>query len=239
MQPVTDLEVVDLRGVLVPIDPQVMSPYMIDVIRSRNYEQREAARLPLIIAPGERIVEIGGGVGYLSALMGLQRKAEAIVVFEANPALLPLIRTTHRLNGVTAEVRNQVIMPVKRAETATFHVHEHFWASSLMPIRQRFRAGKVRVPVVSFAEMLAEHAPTLLVVDIEGAETALFDGVQLDGVQKVLIEVHHKEIGPAGVGALFAFFAAQGLVYDPRHSERGVVVFMRPDPVTALYPTAE
>ena len=231
----TNQEVVVIGGVKVPIDRDVMSQYMIDVIRDGSYEAREAGRLPELIDKGERIVEIGGGIGFLSALMGMQGKAEAIVVFEANPALLPLIETTHRLNGVEAEIRQQVIAPVKLAETAAFYLHQNFWASSLVPVKKRFRTGIVQVPVVSFSEMVREHRPTLLVVDIEGAETTLFKDVQLDGIRKVLMEVHHKVIGPSGVGMIFAFFASQGFVYDPRYSERGVVVFSRPDSNTGLY----
>ena len=109
-------EIVDLHGVRVPIDPGVMSEMMQSVIRSGKYEASEAARVPKLIEDGERVLEIGGGIGYLSALIARENKAEAIVVFEANPGLIRLIETTHRLNGVQAVVRHEIIM-AKRPPT--------------------------------------------------------------------------------------------------------------------------
>ncbi|MFP3367124.1 hypothetical protein R0J93_26120, partial [Pseudoalteromonas sp. SIMBA_148] len=77
------------------------------------------------------IGELGGGIGYISTLCHLQKKAKKIVVFEANPTLITIIEKTHSLNGVTAEVINAVVLPRKTSETVPFYVRDDFWASSL------------------------------------------------------------------------------------------------------------
>ena len=94
-------------------------------------------------------------------------------------------------------------------------------------MKKRLCTGIVQVPQVGFAEVLCDHAPTLLVVDIEGGELGLFDGVKLTTVRKVLIEIHEKIIGGVGVKAVFDFFSAQDFYYDPLGSEGRVVLFRR------------
>ncbi len=221
------LEIVNIQGVRVPIDPRLMSEMMQKVIRSGRYEGSEAARIPMLVEAGERVLEIGGGIGFLSTLIAKENKAETIVVFEANPGLIELIETTHRLNGVQAIVRNEIIMGRKTGDTLPFYLHQHFWASSMMWVKKRHCIGVVQIPQVAFAEVLRDYAPTLLVVDIEGGEFSLFDNVDLTTVRKALIEVHEKVIGGAGVKSVFDFFSAQGFYYDPLGSEGRVVLFRR------------
>ncbi len=106
-------EIVELQGVRIAIDPAIMSDKIQRQIRNGKYERGEARNLPEIIEPGERLLELGGGIGFLSALAALQRRAEVIVVIEANPELIPVIRETHRLNGVTAQVLNAAVVGVR------------------------------------------------------------------------------------------------------------------------------
>lgn len=223
----SSLEIVEIRGVKAPLDPSIMSETMMAVIRSGAYEGREAEKLPELVEEGERIVEIGGGIGYLSALVGKLGRAASIAVIEANPQLIPIIEHTHALNGVSAVVRHAVVAPVKTAPTLPFYLHQEFWASSLIPVKKRHRVGVVQTPVISIAEMLEDHAPTLLIIDIEGGEVDLLEGARLDGVQKILMEVHFKVIGFAGMKLVFDRLSEQGFAYDARHSAQAVVVFQR------------
>jgi hypothetical protein len=54
----------------------------------------------------------------------------------------------------------------------------------------------------------------LLVIDIEGGELDLCELLQLDGVRKVLIEVHEWAIGRDGLAAVERTFAGAGLHRD-------------------------
>jgi FkbM family methyltransferase len=201
-----------------------MSPRMLSIVRDGQYEQGEARQIPKLLEPGERVVEIGAGIGFISSLVGIQRKASRIAVYEANPALLPLIHSNHEMNGVVAEVTNAVIRPAVESGTTPFYVRHDFWASSLSPNPKGYREV-VQVPAISFGEMLNKHRPTLLIVDIEGGELELFDGVSLTGVKKVYIELHQKVIGRVGMKRVFDFFSARDFHYDQHHSHGSVVLF--------------
>jgi FkbM family methyltransferase len=223
---VVDYEIIEHLGVKLPIFPGVMSEEMQGILRAGEYERAEAKRLPRLIEPGERLVELGAGIGFLSTLAA-QAQAASIVVFEANPELIPVIEATHRLNGVQSIVRNAVVAPVKLTETTPFYLHRNFWASSLTPVKPKHLRGVVEVPIVTVEAMLREHAPTLLVMDIEGGEADLLDGAELHGVRKVYMELHPKVMGQAGVKRVFDRLSAQGFVYDIGHSSGGVVLFRR------------
>ncbi len=220
-------EIVQIQGVKIALDPGVMSAPVLTSLRTGRYEKGEARYLPDIIEPGERLVELGGGLGFLSALAWREGKTEAVVVIEANPDLIPLIRSTHRLNGVEAVVRNAAAVGRRVAETVAFYRHRHFWSSSMTPIPESRRIGVSQIPVVTLDEMVTEHRPTMLIVDVEGTEVELLAESNLDGVRKLMIELHHERIGFPGVKAVFDGLSARGFHYDPRFSHEAVVLFRR------------
>jgi FkbM family methyltransferase len=225
--PSDTMEIVELFGVRVALDPAAMSPEMCAHIRAGTYETREAQFLPRIIDSGERLLELGGGVGLLSAIASRTGRAAAITLVEANPELAPTIRRTFELNGMAAEVVNAAVVAASTSETLPFYLHEHFWASSLAPVKKRLRRGVVDVPAAVLDELVLRHRPTFLIVDVEGTEVELVEGSQLPGVQKILMELHHKVIGAAGVKRVFDRLSQLGFGYDPIFSQAGVVLFRR------------
>ncbi len=213
----------------IPLDPALMSPTILSVIREGRYETGEAKVLLAVIEEGERIVELGGGIGFLSSLAYLQGKTEAIVVVEAHPELIPVIKATHQLNGVRGDVRHAVAAPRRSAGTLPFYMHNDFWGSSLSPLKKRHLKGVAQVAVVGLDELVETYAPTMMIIDVEGGEADLLDGVSLRGVNKVLMEIHPKVIGPAGVKKVFDALSLEGFAYDPWTSMRAVVMFRRVD----------
>ncbi len=49
---------------------------MLRVLREGSYEKGEAVQISKIVQPGERIVEIGGGIGFISSLAARQGTVE-------------------------------------------------------------------------------------------------------------------------------------------------------------------
>jgi FkbM family methyltransferase len=216
---------VTVDGIKVAVDPERVSPTIVEHLRAGRYERQEAVNLPQIVQAGDRIVELGAGLGFISSLVSRLGLAESITVFEADPGLVPLIKRTHALNGVEAEVFNAVIAPTAMGETAPFYVRKDFWASSLSPEPYGYE-DVIDVPVITFADMLARHRPTMLIVDIEGGEDTLFSGdVPLTGVKKVYLEIHQSVLGRVGMKRVFDFFSSRDFHYDQWHSSHGVILF--------------
>jgi len=221
-------EIVESMGVKLPIDPTVVSPAVAESIRAGNYEKSEAKNLARIVEPGDRVLELGGGLGYLSAVISRMDRAEAIVVVEANPGLIPLIRITHGLNGASVLVVHAAVVADDDVQSLPFPVEADFWASGLAPRKGKIVQQIVEVPAISLSRLVAAHRPTMMIIDVEGSEAELLSRVEdLAGVHAVLIEVHEKVIGPAGVKRLFDFFSAAGFYVDVRLISTRVVVFRR------------
>jgi FkbM family methyltransferase len=226
MEKQADEEVIDLNGVKISVDPERFSTKMLGLMRDGTYEDEESRQIPSLLKKGERIVELGAGVGYISALCAKQNKVDSLVVYEAHPELIPVIRRTHELNGVKSTVINAVVLPRKKSDTVPFYIRDDFWASSLSSQPYGY-SQVVNVPVVSLAQMIAEHKPTMLIVDIEGGETMLFDDVELPGVRKVYLEVHPHIVGSTAVKRLFDFFADRNFRCDRWRSSNNVMLFTR------------
>ncbi|WGR90768.1 FkbM family methyltransferase (plasmid) [Bradyrhizobium sp. ISRA443] len=220
---VEQLECYKNSDVLIPIVPGITSQTIAASIRAGTYEAHEAALLEGLIQKGEIILEIGAGCGFISTVCAKNPHSNAVHCVEANPGLIDLIRLTHRLNGVSAVVHNEIL--AKEDGETDFFVHPDFWASGT----HSFLGTPIKVRTTSFQRRLNELRPTMLVVDIEGGEVDLFDDVDLTGVRKIMIELHQPTIGRCGMKKVFDVLSAQKFHYDMWHSTFSVVTFSHVD----------
>ncbi|WP_045021221.1 FkbM family methyltransferase [Rhizobium nepotum] len=225
------MERISYHGVELDLDPSFMSKEMIEVIKQNRYEMQESRQLGRIIQREEVVLEIGAGIGFISALIAKNPLTKSVVSYEANPALIPKIVDTLTRNvsleSKKWEVRNAVLMNGTCPDHIDFFVHRDFWASSLDPSSSHERVEKVKVE--SFNAVLAMVRPTLIVCDIEGGELELFRNADLSGVKKVFLETHQKRLGRRAMRDLFDYFHARDFHYDQAHSEGAVVLFSHVD----------
>ena len=215
------------RGVRIPKDARVVTGRARRNLRAGTCERKESDAVLRMVRPGDRVLELGAGIGYMSALIATQTQAAAITAFEANPALLPFIAEVHRADGVTTATVETALPAAEAGPPRPFHIREDFLASSL----DRDAAGgvveTVAVPVRAVGDVLAEVRPDVLVCDIEGAEAELLPAADWSGLRAAVVELHPQWIGQAGVQAVFDAMQRAGLTYFPRASERKVVAFRR------------
>ncbi|WP_051440413.1 FkbM family methyltransferase [Ensifer aridi] len=225
------MEKINYHGIELAIDPSFMSPKMIEVIKANRYEAQESRQIGRIIQSNEIVLEIGAGIGFISALIAKNPLTKSLVSFEANPVLIPQITDTLTRNvgpsGGKWEVRNAVLMNGLAPEAVNFYIHKDFWASSLDPAAGFERTERVKVE--NFNAVLASIRPTMIVCDIEGGEIELFRNADLSGVKKVFLEVHQRRIGRRAMKELFDYFHARDFHYDQAHSEGAVVLFSHVD----------
>ena len=204
-------EVIETQGIRVPFVPAIITPKIERPMRNSRYEGGECATLRRVLRPGDRVLELGAGVGLISTVAAQVPGVERVVSVEANPDLLPLIAETHRLNGVTTvDLRNGVIAP-EDGGTSAFYLRADFWASSMEPASRPY-ARVVEVARIGLSPLLAEVHPTVIVCDIEGGELGLFDAADLSGVRQIVLELHPKVYGEEGLARIAGVLAAKGLV---------------------------
>jgi FkbM family methyltransferase len=219
----TELQV---AGVAIPPDPGIITPAIRRAMLEGRFEAEEASQIPHIVRPGDRVLEIGAGIGFISTLLARQRRVSRVVAVEANPHLLGYMARLHTRNRVRKVRRINAVLSNAPAASATFYLRRDFWMGSLMPAPNPYVAT-VEVPTLNLDALLRDEAIDLIVCDVEGAEAALFKGADLSGVDRMFVETHDHVTGLSGVGRLFATMAEHGFVYDPRHSLGSVVLFQR------------
>ena len=223
--------VVNHLGVRLELDPKVLSEKMIESIKAGRYENVEAREIAKIIQPNEVIVEIGAGLGFIATLAAKHEHTVRIVSYEANPKLIAHITKTLETNTDKSrknwEVRNAVLQNGSDQETMPFYVHNDFWASSLLPIKDP--ASVEQVKVENFNAMLRDIKPSMIICDIEGGELDLFRHADLSGVKKVYMEIHQNRLGRRKIRDLFQIFHARDFHYDQHHSHGSVVMFSHVD----------
>ncbi len=226
----------EAEGVLIPYDPDIITPAIKLAIESGYFEAEEAAQLPHIVKPEDIVLDIGAGIGFISTLIA--RRAERVISVEANPDLLPFMAELHTLNGITNATRLNVVLGGD-AETglATFYQRNDFWMGSLAKGPNPYKST-VKVPYMALNTLLEKERVSLIVCDIEGAEGFLFNRADLSGVDRVYLELHDHITGLKGVAAVFEAMALRGLAYDPRHSSGAIVLFRRVEENEVLRPYA-
>lgn len=217
-------EVIVTSGIKVPFVPAIITPKIERPMRKNRYEGGECAALRRILRAGDRVLELGAGVGLLSTVAGLVPGIGSVTTVEANPDLIPLIRETHRLNGVaTVDLRNGVATAEPGAEI-DFYLRADFWASSMEPDSRAY-VRKVRLRRYDLPALIAELNPTVIVSDIEGGELGLFDAADLSGVRAMVVEFHPKVYGQPALDRIIAILAAKGLPLSPDNKEGSSVQF--------------
>ncbi len=211
------------RGVWLPCNQPGIAPGIARQIYFGEYEGKEADIVAQKLDAGDTVVEVGAGLGYLSALCAKRIGSERVHTFEANPALMPLIRATHRRNAIGPGVHN--VLLARGDGECTFYVEAEFWASSTTA--RSARAQAIKVPQRDLNEALRRLAPTFMIVDIEGGEGEFFAYADLAGVRKICLETHPDVIGNDGVSAVFARLLAQGFALDFGCIRKNVFYFYR------------
>lgn len=208
-------DVIETLGLKIPFDPKIITPVIERCMRKNYYEHDEVRALRAILKPGDRVLELGGGVGLCSTVVAKTPPISRIVAIEANPEMISMIEETHRLNAVSGHVDVRNFVVTSSTENAVpFYIRSDFWGSSMDKEAGEFERVAL-VPSVSLQSLLAEVLPTLLVCDIEGGELGLFDDVDLGTIENIIIELHPKVYGSEGCDRVISVLAAQGLHVSP------------------------
>lgn len=212
------------RGMKFPRHPEIMQGKIRRMLRRGVYERKESEAALRVVRAGDVVVELGGGIGYMSTLVATKRKIESVHVFEANANLIPYMKQVHEVNGVTnAHVTNAILGP--RKGKVDFYIREPMLGSSMEVLEGEVDPPSVKVDVLNAKTTFKDIGATVLICDIEGAEVDLIPSIDLTGLRAAIIETHPQWIGPEGIQKVFRAFMDAGLTYYHRGSEGKVVAF--------------
>lgn len=212
------------RGMRFPLDRSILPERIRRLLRQGTYEEKEAIAALKLIKAGDVVLELGGGIGFMSTLVGTKTPATSVHSFEANPNLVPYIQEVHAANEVTNAHVTHAVLGEKDGSTS-FYLRQNFLASSLDPEQGVSEGSEVEVPTRDVNAVIAELKPSVLICDIEGAEVDLLPKMNLTGLRAVVMETHPQWIGKSGIRKLFHCLDDAGLVFYPKWSHGKVAVF--------------
>lgn len=221
-------EPINYRGLRVPVSVAHMPLPIFMQIADDNYEAPEIGAASGLVRDGDRILELGTGLGIVSGLISRMAKGLDIRSYEANPTLLPHIQNLHAMNGITnVHVQNAMLEPDPSSDTRTFHLHKYFAEGSIHQTEKSRDA--IEVPVHDLNAVIDDFGPTVLICDIEGAEEVVIPKCNLSTLRALVLELHPKVVSRNGIKQIFDACIAAGLYPRVELSTEQVVAFDRID----------
>ena len=200
-----------------------MSPKVERALSRGGYEREELRLIGEVLLPDDIVLEVGAGLGLVSTYCAKRVGSSQVFAYEADPELEPCIRETYELNGVQPTLEMCAVSG--QAGRVTLFRDKHFVSSSV--VRRRVGAKPIEVPGKALNYIVEKVHPTVLIIDAEGAEREMFDGAQLEGVDRIILELHDRVIGPLGTDRVRASLAAIGFQQDQRLSSPEHLVLRR------------
>jgi FkbM family methyltransferase len=200
-----------------------MSPRVERALSRGSYEREELRLIGEVLLADDIVLEVGAGLGLVSTYCAKRVGSSRVFAYEADPELEPCIRETYELNGVTPTLEMCAVSG--QAGRVTLFRDKHFVSSSV--VRRRVGAKPIEVPGKALSYIVEKVRPTVLIIDAEGAEREMFDGAQLEGVTRIVLELHDRVIGPLETDRVRASLAAVGFHQDQRLSSPEHLVLRR------------
>lgn len=215
-------------GIKLNVPGQLLNDRIAGKLVSGGYEAHEARAVQMRIKPGQRVLELGAGLGFISAVAARAAGPENVVLVEANPLLLPVIERNLKLNGFSKLrlMHGAVIGQTDDLGELEFDPKKAFWAGRIADDTSDPDAV-VPVPALSLPKLLAEFNTQAVIMDVEGAERFLFDAPWPDHVLTVIMELHPKQYSDHVIKRIVDCMSASGLTYDPGPSRGRILCFRR------------
>jgi FkbM family methyltransferase len=214
--------IITIEGVKIRLGRH-MSPRVERALTKGGYEREELRLIGEVLASDDVVVEVGAGLGLVSTYCANRVGSARVFAFEADPDLEPCIRETYDLNGVQPTL--EMCAVGGKAGRVTLYRDKHFVSSSV--VRRRVGSTPVEVSGKALSHIVEKIRPTLLIIDAEGAERGMFQGARLDGVSRIVLELHDRVIGTDGTDQVRASLRSLGFRQDVRISSPEHLVLRR------------
>jgi len=216
-----------LDDITIYLPKTLARPALVERLQSGVFERPEAAAARAREKPGLRVLDLGGGVGFVSTILARGAGAENLVSVEANPALIPVLQANLDRNGQgAARVLHGAIAAGVGGGTSRFRVQRGILGSSLaqpgVPEEE-----VTEVPSLGIQTLLYDHRPEFVMMDVEGAEEHLFDQPWNPELRFLVLELHPPRYGDRVIKRIVDCMSDTGLTYDPITSTGRILGFRR------------
>jgi len=218
----------EIEGIVLYVPDSLLNDALTRKFSSGRYERSEARATRMRVKSGQRVLELGGGIGYISSISAQLTDPTNIVLVEANPTLLPVIKNNLKWNNASdvSILHGAVVSDIDTEDSVLFRLDRVFWRSSLASTDTP-EDEIVEVPAIGFHQLMSSHKPHVVIMDIEGGEEYLFDRPWPKVVRQVIVELHPKKYEASAIKRIVDCMSESGLTYDPACSRGTLLAFRR------------
>jgi FkbM family methyltransferase len=215
-----NLKSTSIDGVRVSTDLRHVSSSMRSGLFHRSFEGAERDFLRRVLRRGDRVLDLGASTG-LTALIAAQIVGPSnVLAYEANPHLEAMIRHNFKLNRLSPQLRMRAVTADGR--NVALHLPGEAVASSIFQIG----AGSLEVPSDAFGDIVQEFRPTVISMDVEGAEGEIVACGEFASIRALIIETHPTITGADVSRRVEAKLLQAGFVQSD--VRRNTSLFVRP-----------
>ena len=220
------MQTFSLNDVTLAVPDSFATPGLVKKLTDGTYEYDEANAARRCIRPGVRVLELGAGLGLVSTIAAMRAGPENVLSVEANPGLIEVIEGNLSRNGQSGvQLRHGAVTGwAKDGATAPFRLGNVMTSSRLS---KKAGSATVEVPLIPIGALIKEHAPHVVMMDIEGAEADLFDSLWKCPLRFLVLELHPKQYGAAVIKRICDWASAMDMTYDPGLSRGKTLGFRR------------
>ncbi|SHL33665.1 methyltransferase, FkbM family [Roseovarius marisflavi] len=218
----------EIDGIHLVVPDEMLNPKLSDKLSTGGYEAHEAHAARMRLREGQRVLELGSGIGYIASVCASITGAGNVTTVEGNPNMLPVIRGNLERNGFgAATVLHGAVGGMKgAAEPIEFDNKKTFWAARIADM-DTTPDSVVSVPHLGLGDLLKTYRPHVVIMDIEGAEEHLFDAPWPAFVRAVMMELHPGRYSDVVIKRIVDCMSVSGLTYDPLSSRGRILGFRR------------
>jgi FkbM family methyltransferase len=216
-----DTKILSLHSVKVRTGIEDVPKSVRSALFKGTYEKFECDLVKQHVTAGAKILEIGTGIGLVSLVATRLSGQGNVLSYEANPKMEATIRANYLLNGFEPNLRMKALTADGRE--LTFFQDQNILSSSLH--ERDIKSTTITVPSVAINDVLKETAPSVILMDVEGAEVELLEIADLSNVKVMIIEMHPHIVGHDVIDGLLESLNAQG--FTPAEQQHKTYLFTR------------
>jgi FkbM family methyltransferase len=215
-------QTIRIDGFVVEVDQRQIGRTATKALWRGTYEEAERFLVRRALKPGDRVIEAGAGLGIVTMNIAKIVGAENVIVYEASPLTADLLERNLKRNGFAVEVRRRGLSDTDKGER--FVHSRNVRASSSVAFPEGFALD---IPTDDISRVVEEFRPNTLVLDIEGKEIDVLRGPALAKVDKVIVEIHPRQIGDAAYVPFYRTLLDAGFLIRHELSIDNTLLFER------------
>ncbi len=206
-----NLETLQVNGIKVCVDERLVPKSIRKQLLQKRYESQELELVRATLVAGDKVLEIGAGIGFIGIACTRICGPGNVLSYEANPAMMPLIEKNYALNGLEPNLVARVV--AAQSGEAEFFFSDHPLSSSLVD-REKGKPSVVKADAI--ADVVEDFEPTAIVMDAEGAEIDLLRNCSLEKIRKMIVEMHPHVVGNEAIESLCDHLSTAGFAVTKR-----------------------